>query len=573
MTREQEKIYTEQMSTYTRVNNALTATFKRYNDLEDLYLFHTPKVKNSSKSNVFDPMAYEQVEHEVAHLYAQDPKGEFLPTEPSDDLNVEVMNELWQYQWNKDDADMYRKIANTLRRSKLYGTAWGVVHWRYERQESKILKKMITTWDDPCYYDLNNYDCFPDIDAQSHKDMKFFIHDEYLSLDDLETQNTYFKGKKRYVNLNELKELLGDSEAKAATVDNAYRNHLLTRRKLDDHREMEGRIKVRRCYYPDRWITILPDYNLLIEDNPNPYVTNELPVVCLPNQDLPGIILGVGEIDPVRTLMLTMNQVINMRLDNIKMILEKPMVARKSAIEHLKTWVWGRNRVMIVNQDGDLKPLDMQDVTGNTFVSTLQWLQDVIRTRSGRGDLLTNNRGNKTATEIDAMAAEQNARLKYKANNFENFIRELSVKMMQLNQQFLTQTRAIRIVGNDKIQKINQSLGDRFDSKGSYGFLKVDPSDIAGQFDFRVESGSTRAINSERETRDLLSALQLGMQYSEVLMQQGKEFDPVPILEMLINRLGVKNIEQVIKDGQAIDAGALSALQPQQLSSAPGLPQ
>lgn len=552
MTKKDQEAYDKVMSKWNYVNSAMTATFKRYNDLEDLYFFHTPKRKNSAKSNVFDPMAYEQVEHNVSHLYANPPKGEFVPVpeglEDLQDIDLQLvlplMNELMRYQWERRDADMFRKMATVLRRASIYGVGWAVMHWRYERMKDENSGKMMTIWDDWCMYPISNYDVWPDIDAETAKEMEFFIHDEYVTLDYLESQVTP-KGEKRYKNLEEIKKKHGEEKGSGTTIDNPYRNNLMVRTKVNTLGQMEGRIKVRRCYYKDRWISICPDYNVLIEDGPNRYKNNRLPVLACLDQDVPGVVLGIGEIDPVRTLMMAMNQFINMRMDNIKMNMERPMVARKSALEHMKTWLWKRNNVMIVNQDGDLKMQEVQDVTGPTFIGTLTWLQDVIRTRLGRTDLLSTTRANRTATEIDAITEEQNARKKYKVNNLEDFIKDIIVTGMQMNQMFLKNERWLRIMGVKNVEKVRMLLASDPDRlkmiNDSLAFLNFKQQDILSQFDYVVETGSTLLSNNARDIQNSNAIIQTGMGLNETLALQGKVFDPTPILNNISSKMGIKD--------------------------------
>lgn len=582
MTEADQKTYDEVMKKWTRINNALTSTFKRYNDLEDLYFFHTPKNKNSAKSNVFDPMAYEQVEHTVSHLFSNEPKGSFVPVGMDElkDVNLDIvlaaMDELIKQQWNKRDADMFRKIATTLRRAALYGVGWATQTWRYERIQDPITNKWVTVWDDWCVYPHSNYDVWPDIDAQTYKEMEFCIVDEYTTYDDLEATKGHKGEDKRYTNLTELKKMLDETDSSINTSNggNPYRNNMMVRRKIDTAGQMDGRVKVRHCYYKDRWVSICPDYNLLIEDGKNLNGDNKLPIRCLLDQDIPGLVLGIGEVDPVRTLMMAMNQFINMRMDNIKMNMERPLVAKFSAIQHLKTWIWKRNNIMIQNQEGDIKPLEVQDITGNTFISTLTWLQGVIRTRSGRSDILTTNRGNKTATEIDAVAEEQNARLKYKANNFDEFIREIMVGGMKLNQRFLKNDRFLRIIGSENIAGLQQKFAqdpERLNViNDSLAFLKMGPDDILNQYDYIVETGSTLMANNTRDIQNLTQALSLGQTYNEGLMMNGKVFNPSPAIKKIFLKMGIK--DEVIKDAPPPPPPVEEAVEPPPLPPQPKMP-
>lgn len=565
LTNQENKAFELVETKQEKSTNMLTPLFKRFNELENLYWFYTPKSQKSYKSNVFDPMAFEQVEHTVSHLFANDPKGTYIPMEPSDEIAVDAANELFKYQWNKPGAESRKKMVNMGRNFSIFGIAFGELGWRYERPFSKLYNKFITTWDDPYFKDLNVYDCWPDVDARTPEDMEYFGYDEYLTPEQIYAQDSVSQGVKRYKNLDQLKKLVEEEKSLSASDSNAYRDNAKRKRDLKTMKggDENGRVLVRRYKTREKWITILPDYKLVIEDRANPYAHGGLGIHVLTNHDYPNMLYGIGELDPIRSMLIAHNQVINMRLDNVRNILQPPFQAKYSAMRHKPSWKFGPNALWTVDQIGDIQTFNIPDVTGSTFANTTNFFQDSISRRMGRTDFLSRNEtdNNRTATEIKAMVGEQNARLRYKEKNIDDFIQKLAVEWMQLNQQFLKKDRLIRILGVDAIESLTEKYGDGTDDSGEpqeepkfkrakgndYGFFKVSPEEIQGALDFQVESGSTRSVDLEGEIQNLNSAIKLGTELGPVLQQEGVQIKFKPLLEDVYRRLGIKNTDKVFE--------------------------
>lgn len=566
LSKEDRKAYEIVDTKFEKSYNLLFPLFKKFNELENLYWFYTPRSQKSYKSNVFDPMAFEQVEHTVSHLFANDPKGSYVPIEKGDDINTDIANEILKYQWNKPGANMRKKFVNTGKNFAIFGIAFAELGWRYERPYSKLQNKFVTTWDDPCLRDLNVYDCYPDVDARDPSDMSYFIYDEYLTPEELYNQNSISQGVKRYKNIDKLKELIKDDKNINASEQNPYRDNAKRKRDLKVLRGGydNGRLLIRRYKSHDRWITILPDYKLVIEDRANPYDHGGLGIHVLVDHDYPGLLYGIGELDPIKSIMTMQNQTLNMRLDNVKNILQPPFQAKYSALRHKHSWKFGQNALWIVDTIGDVQQFAIPDVTGGTFNQTTNWVQDTAARRMGRTDFLSRNDTdeNRTATEVKAMVGEQNARLRYKEKNIDEFVKGIAVEWMQLNQQFLKKERALRITGSEAIMPIEERFGqidpetgeakfEKVDGK-DYGFLKVSPDDIRGAFDFQVESGSTRSVDINNEIQNLNAGIKLATELTSALQQEGITVQYKPLIEDVFRRLGIKNTDKIFQTTQTI---------------------
>lgn len=575
MSTSESTLFDEVMSTRQRVRSDLAPLFRRFNEIEELYWFHNNVNKKSAKSNVFDPIAFEQVEHVVSHLFATAPRGRFVAREPSDIEDVGIHNEMFQYQWTHPKQNMIRKIRRTGRTMAKYGIAFGGLFHRYERRVKD--GKAVVTFNMPYYKTYRIYDCWPDTDAIDPEDMLFFGVDEWVTLDQLK------QSKDRYKNLDKLAEMLKDMDldqkGSSQGGDGAnYQDNTFFLRNMQG-RLHHGRFKIARKYTHEKWYTIVPEFGLVIEDQECPYDHGDLPIHTMMDHDQDDQLMAVGEIDPVRSLAIAQNQVINMRFDNVKNILESPFQAKASALRHAHTWKMKRNQIWVVDQIGDVQSIQIPDVTGGTFVNTTNFVQDRVARALGRFDVLTRNetKQDRTATEIEAMIGEQNSRLRYKETNIDLFIQRLATQWLQINQQFLDTATVVRVVNKDVIEALESDeemmetdietgqvlpgtvkkvsvpgydapIPKFSKSKdGSTAFFAVEPEDIQGSYDYMAESGSMIEQNSAKVIGNVREAIKIRNEVKEELASEGYDMPLLPLIRQAYDALGIKATEQMIK--------------------------
>src|SRR5690606_1490564 len=399
MTQTDEKVYKLVEDKWNKAYMALTPLFKKFNKIEDAYFgYLLPNQRAGSTSNVFDPIVLELIEHTASHLFSQLPEGSFFPTEPSDTFQVEIANEIVRFQMEKPEQHARKKLLYAGKTAFLFGYAFAITSWRYEREFHKGLKKWVTTWDDPYFEIPPIYDCWFDFEAANPWSLTYFGYDEYLTFDELEAQSKLHQGEERYKNLKELKDMVSDE---ATLLPNQFRSNALARRGIKTRTgDLNNRFLIRHYFDKKKWITVVPDYNIVIEDRNNPYPF-ALPVSILIDRDFPNLPVGTGEVEPIQSLAMAQNQFLNMRMDNIKNILEPPIKARESALRHSSTWIFKRNQIWTVNDQDDVQPFTFPDVTGGTFAQTTNFLESTILKRTGRTDFRSSDDlQDRTATEI-----------------------------------------------------------------------------------------------------------------------------------------------------------------------------
>lgn len=549
---EEEKAYKKVDDKYERSNTSLTSLFKRFNEIEDSYFGYLKPAQKSAQSNVYDPIVFEQVEHVSSHMFSDIPKGTFIPSDydtPEEDdtrsFKAEVADQLVSYQMNKAEQHTKKKLLLAGKTAYLFGYSFAITYWRYERVFDKATNKFVTKWDDPCFDIPPIYDCYYDVDASNPYSMTYFIWDEYKTMDELESANAMANGQKKYQHLSDLKELVKDG---TMAISSQYRDNAAYRRGIRNRNtDRKDRIKVRHYYDKDKWITVCPDYMFVIENRSNPYPF-DLPVSILIDHDFPNLPTGIGEIEPIRTLAIASTQFLNMRFDNVKNILEPPIKARASALKYAATWLFKRNQIWEVDDIDDVAPFVFPDVTGATFNETMSYIQSRILKATGRQDYQNLN-SRMTQLEIKAVFSEQTAREKYKENNIDDFITDIWEKFLKLDQLFLKKERQIRIIGADNIQQLSELYPDKVHHQQgkTYGWLDTNPDDIYGQFNFQVESGSTKTSSITTDVTSMTQALQAAVPLFPEFEKAGIQLNLKAPLEKLFTDLGVKNPDQIFQ--------------------------
>lgn len=567
MTKREEKLLQECDEKYRLSQSELNKRFKDFNEFEDLYWGYQERSKNAWKSNLFDPETFEKIERVVSHLFSTTPKGKILPRDSFEDIKkAPIMDELIRYQWTRPGQNMHSKLQRLGRSTYIFGTGFGLLEWKYTKENRTIrdgeeyITKNIVTFDDPYFRDLYIYDCFPDPSATSIDDMNWFILNEYTTLKDLKAQNSPKLNYIRYQNLGELEKAIKDGKKDATQSD--YRNRV-DQVVASNKGILHDRILIRRLFKKDKWITIVPDFKIVLEDRDNPYTHGELPIHMLTDYDYPNQLYGRGEIDVIAKLQKGLNNVLNQRSDNVRLILS-PVLKTTANSRHAHTWKFKPGQAWKMDNMNEVEAFSIPDVTGNTFAQTTNYFKDAMARALGHNDILSNSQGrsSNTATRDQLAAGEQNARLKAKETNIDAFIVRLMNQWTQLNQQMITTARTVRIMGGDNEDLIETTQNETSfvngrevpklskPSKGDYASLVVDPEDLAGSYDFVVESGSMTVVDPANDFQNLSTAMKLLQESAPALKAQGLKINYQPLIMRMLTKLGIKQVDDIVEAQQ-----------------------
>ncbi len=519
---------------YLLSKSYLDPIHERLNDQEELYRSYINPQNYPNKARVFDPRVFRVVETVTPRMVSNEPEGSFYPQEEGDMGVAEILNALIKYDWRR--AEMFPKLVSFVKSMLIFGTAFGRVFYDYrECEKTRMVPKsteggMIwspvnnekikyTEYDGPNFEVLNIYDCFPDPNAYDIHSMRWFIYRRFKTLEELEEENNH-KGGEFYKNLDKLKQLV-DAKSKGhkkgyRPEDLQFREHrrvmLSTEEKLGED-ESNPDIVILRRFTKDRWTDYCPEYDLILRDSDNPYFHGELPIIYGVDYMYPGELFGMGEIEPIERIQRAINAVLNQRLDNVQFTLNTMWKIKKGAGVDMHTLVSSPGNVVTTSDMSAVEPIQIPDVTGPTFVQTMNYLTSSLQNGSGITDYTTGinstkNTTNETATGTRLIQQEANAQFKLKVQLFSHMvIQRIANQWKDLRIQYTTEPQVLRIIGQDAIRYLKdktnlatttldgQPIAPGEDLIGklnivdnNFAFLKLLPEDIqpsiVGNYDF-----------------------------------------------------------------------------------------
>ncbi len=532
----------------------------------------------------------------------------------------ELLSFQWDDNERADNESMLAKWAMMDLNARKYGASFGLAKWHWKRQmirgeekDGKPTGKSKIFFDGPNFRPLNNRDCLPNPSYSTVKN--WFQHREYLTLEEMSDVNDASRGKPIYKNLDILRQSIrkdaqeggGDSRSTNYVVKN------LSIKGLTDylgHDEVNKVVEVITEYRPDRWITFSPRHGIILRDIPNPYDHGQIPVVSLKYYPIDDDIYGLSEIEPIEKLQKAVNALVCQYIDAVNMSLYAPLKIRSTGgAVQMHTLEFGPGAKWLMSDPSSDVITHDQQITGvQEFTSTYRFLiaamQEALgETSQGISNLVPGESG-KTATEIKDTAMSRSAR-----DNFNQmFLGEAIKKQMMfwhlMNQQLFFKTadgkaKLIRIVGKDalsyfksvgldgeglsdqSIDMISQMADEgidpqdlaeplfpvqtpkgmvpkmQMDDMGQMGELLIEPSDLAGTYDYIPDVGSmnSNAIDDTMRAKAVAINQITKEGLGVMIAQEGKR---IKISEMAVDYwedIGFKNADQYIENVQPVQMG------------------
>lgn len=587
-----EKLCSEINEQFLLTKRYLDQVHIRMNGQEELYRAFIDPTTYPHNARVFDPRVFRVIETITPRMVAAEPEGSFYPAEEGDSETAEILNALIKYDWRR--AEMFPKLTMFVKSMLIFGTAFGYLRWDYRETTKKRMKpkmvgeKMVWTpsstetvdvceFDGPNFEVLNIYDCFPDPNCTSLANMRWFILREFKTIKELKAENDA-RGEEYYKNLDELQKQMDEAAQQGGSTqsnptDMQWREHrrlMLSTTELKGQDKSNPELVVLRRFEKDRWVSIIPAFNLVIRDVDNPYFHGELPIVYGVDYPYPGELYGMGEIEPLDRIQRAINAVLNQRLDNVQLVLRNMWKVKKNSGVDMHTLISSPGNIITTDDMTAVESLQVPDVTGPTFVQTMNYLTSALQNGSGITDYTVGLGGNdnvvnKTATGTRLIQQEANAQFKLKIQLFSHMVIErIANQWKDLRIQFTTEKQKLRIMGKDQVnnmvsntnlQQVDQNSqpilpGElekqsklSVSANGTFAFLSLLPEDIqpsvVGDYDFIATVSSETLTDPDVMQQNFFTALQtVGTpEWTQGLATQKKQLDYLNLTEKVFEKL------------------------------------
>jgi hypothetical protein len=577
---------------FTFSKRYLDSIHERMNQQEELYRTYIDKTNYPHNARVFDPRVFRVIETVTPRMVANEPTGSFYPTESGDVATSQILNALMKYDWRR--AEMFPKVVEFVKSMLIFGTSFGRTYWDFrEKSKRRMVPKeingrtvwtpknteeiMVTEFDGPNFETLNIYDCFPDPNATNIHNMRWFIYRTFKTIEELKQQND-LRGEEYYKNLDVLEQKIKDKKEKK-TTGNAnpehmeYREHrriMLSTSELIGQDESSPELVILRRFTNTGWVDYAIEHDVIIREVENPYFHGEIPIIYGVDYPYPGELFGMGEIEPVDRVQRAINAVLNQRLDNVQLVLRNMWKVKKNSGVDLHTLVSAPGNIITTDDMNAVEPVAIPDVTGATFVQTMNYLTSALQNGTGITDYTMGINGeanvaNKTATGTRLIQQEANAQFKLKVQLFNHMvIQRIANQWKDLRIQYTTEAQKLRIIGKDQIDYLKKETdlaktdmmgqpivpGDletasklTLSKDGNFAFLNLLPEDIqpsvAGDYDFIASVSSEQLTDPVIMQENFFTAIDRlsNPQWMQGLMQQQKMPNFAVLTEKMFDKL------------------------------------
>jgi len=295
-------------------------------------------------------------------------------------------------------------------------------------------------------------------------------------------------------------------------------------------------------YRLDRWITIAPDYGVVVREIKNPHNNFKLPIIPKYAFPLMDSIYGLGEVERGKTLQYAINSLINLYLDGVKMSLFPPIQINPNApglvpssirFDAAAKWLVGRPNIDI--QQMQLSPKGM-----NTFQSTYSFLIAALLNQAGTTDTTvgsgTDPGMGKTPEAIKQLMNRESSRDNWDRFMLERAITDRNKQFIELIVEKMAKPIYVRL-----FEKEMQEIGSRYPDitelyESGRGSVRVDKSAIKAKYDYEVIPMSTVKKEPGDELKSLSQMMQMitrTPQILDVILQQNKQFGrPLKTLDL-----------------------------------------
>lgn len=576
----------------------------KLNDYRAMYnnTYTSAMMKEATFSQIHFPKAFGIVESQVARITSNDPVGTYKPVNDTFRSRLYEINSLFKHQWHK--AGMQLKLMIAAKRGLVDGTVPYRLKWRYEtkkvwKDDEPILSdtsidettgepKVIGTgayvdevcfdgWDVDLLKRENVYlnPSWTPTKGQYNKTGKWVITEEVTCLDELEKINK-LGGKVKYQNLKKLKDWLNlrEEEKKNRAKLTADGSALTSGEQRgieasssDRYDSTEDELTIRYHKTGKRWEAMVPGFDELVMDIPNPYWHGELDLNVAFTDFDDDSTEGISDMEIGGDMFDAINTLISQKMDRGLYSMNSMLIGY--GIDKSEKIKFENNSFVYAPANSKIEALNIPDTSMNTFQMEWNYLNQGIEAGLGYIDNSKQpqdaNALQNTATGVRASERELNMRMAKKIKILEQtFIQPIAEQAFRLNYQYIqepitigvTDKQAIKyFVNNNEFVYNDGKIQDKFrkDEGGKQAFLTITHEDLVGDYIYEVDTESSMS-DSEAELQKTMSFVNfLSMPFiAQNMQQQGMIVNIPDLIEKVANDTGIKNVDELLKTQEQV---------------------
>ena len=500
-----------------------------------------------TNSGVYDPRVATIAFERVGRVMSQNPSGKSLAMS-KDDRGKNMLMNLLMDKWVIPNANSQFGFLMKSRLWDLYSLVYGSMFALVDKCTSD-------KYSGADFWLLPIRHCRPQPGKFSINESDWFGVSTWVSPEWLSKRN-----KDTWNNIDKLLAKVKEASSQPAGDKNSDERSLIEqdRQPSVSHSKDFKSIEIYTEYRRDKWITIAPDYNLVLREIANPHDNNELPIVAKYGFPLIDSIYGLGEFERGKTLQFALNSLWNLYLDGVKMSIFPPiqMVADDvvpSSIKMEPAAKW-----LLTKQNAKIETFNTSPQGINTFQSTYNFLIGAILNMAGTTDTsistTTDAALGKTPQALKLQASRESTRDAWDRFMMEDSMQAVMKKFVNLTASGLEKDVELRLFKSEieEIQKVYPDVVEMGENS-ERGLVKVSPKLFKDtKFDYLITSGSTYQADKQQEQENITNLLNFTIQNYQILepqfQQKQKTIDLAELYERSLVVSGIQDWDKIIKD-------------------------
>lgn len=450
-----------------------------------------PKVsKDDSDRKLYVKHAYQQIETIKVRLVEPDPDFYYEPVNPQHFEYAKAVAALQRYQFERDN--ILHKESLWAHDAMVLGLAvakcvWALDEKRVMRTQRtlegvKRVPALVKVKDDPTAIRVDPMDFFWDPAGTHIDDCRYVYHRVFL------TKSALLKRVRDGIYEKDAVDRMITAKQKEAS---ANENRVYSETDTESAQRRGDRFEVLERWDANGNKCVIGNRCEVLQEVECPYDHGQIPFVTTCTIPQPNSLVGISEVEAIESIQDYIWAVENLRVRSASMAIDPPFTYRRTMKGGSKFVIEPGGRIG-VDSPSDIQQLQINP--GSTFgmdevQAALGYMQQMTGANSYLSGADSGMMGinQTTATGVNLIQQEANKRMAHKLMQMHIFYSRIAQFFVRLNQQFISQPRAVRITGTEQ-------------------WVKVSPDEIAGDFEVRPKFASL-SINREQQRQSAIELI------------------------------------------------------------------
>lgn len=500
-------------------NYTSSSYHKKWQDMIALYNSERIQVGYNGISDTVVPMAFSTVETMISATSGDKPQVQYIPSNPRQQTNTDVLNGLFSFYWDLDGWTN-KKVMSARQLFKI-GTTVEFYYWDIDHPVMKLIP-------------ARDFFCDPTATIQNYQDAAYMGYRFFASKAKLKEEMVIDPEKKelvpKYKNLDKLDANYETGDPSDKQEKDTHMGSTLDKNAQKDQVEV-------LCYYTLDNVYYVGNKQELIYEGKNPFKerqeflgwknpTGMYPFVIDANLPDESLLYGKSVLDSIAKPIETLNDMTNQNIDAVSWSLDPVMELDPQYGSYIDK-IQNVTGAVYPFKPGSFAAVNKPQIPSNAFNERIN-IKNEIRETTAVDEIIkgVQTPSRTTATEIKAQVASAGRRFDLIVSQLENGgYYQMAKLVFQMVRMYVNEPTMYRIVGKDGVD-----------------WAEFDPKMFEGDYEPRIKLKATleqEKANKMRNLKEMYTAMlgnplvdQAGM--TRLIIEKGFDLAPDEVDDLIV---------------------------------------